>query len=97
MRNQKLKQLEDIRIQLFKELDNLSKEKLNASLDGDWSINQILYHTWVAESSSIKYIQTKYSQNKPCDEVLGAAQFTERTMHQCQKMSKVVISCHKLS
>ena len=28
--------------------------------------------------------------NKPCDEVLGAAQFTERTMHQCQ-------SCHKLS
>ncbi len=59
MRNQKLKQLEDIRIQLFKELDNLSKEKLNASLDGDWSINQILYHTWIAESSSIKYIQTK--------------------------------------
>ena len=30
--------------------------------------------------------------NKPCDEVLGAAQFTERTMHKCQKLSKVVIS-----
>ena len=30
--------------------------------------------------------------NKPCDEVLGAAQFTERTMHKCQKLSKVVKS-----
>ena len=36
-------------------------------------------------------------KNKPYNEVLGAAQFTERTMQQCQKLSKVVISCHKLS
>ena len=26
-------------------------------------------------------------KNKPYDEVLVAAQFTERTMHQCQKLS----------
>ena len=43
-------------------------------------------------------------RNKPYDEVLGAAQFTEYTMHQlskdvksCQKLSKVVKSCQKLS
>ena len=35
------------------------------------------------------------TKNKPYDEVLGAAQFTERTMH--APMSKVVKSCHKLS
>ena len=28
-----------------------------------------------------------FNKNKPCDEVLGAAQFTERAMHQCQKLS----------
>ena len=33
-------------------------------------------------------------KNKPYDKVLGAAQFTEHTMHQ---LSKVVISCQKLS
>ena len=33
----------------------------------------------------------KFIGNKPCDKVLGAAQFTDRTM------SKVVKSCHRLS
>ena len=40
-------------------------------------------------------------KNKPYDEVLGAAQFTELTMSKaviiCHKLSLVVISCHKLS
>ena len=36
-------------------------------------------------------------KNKPYDEVLGAAQFTERTSISCQKLSKVVKSCQKLS
>ena len=27
------------------------------------------------------------NKNKPCDEVLGATQFTEHTMHQCQKLA----------
>ena len=43
----------------------------------------------------------KNKKNKPYDEVLGAAQFTERTMSKvvksCQKLSKVVKSCQKLS
>ena len=30
------------------------------------------------------------NKNKPYDEVLGAAQYTERTMHQCPKLSSVV-------
>ena len=29
---------------------------------------------------------TALAGGKPYDEVLGAAQFTERTMHQCQKL-----------
>jgi len=36
-------------------------------------------------------------KNKPYDEVLGAAQFTERTSISCQELSKVVKSCQKLS
>lgn len=59
MRNQRLNHLEDVRIKLFEELESLSAEKLDASVNGNWSINQILYHLWVAETSSIKYIQTK--------------------------------------
>ena len=38
-----------------------------------------------------------YQNNKPYDEVLGAAQFTEQTSISCQKLSKVVKSCQKLS
>ena len=44
-----------------------------------------------------QFLKHIYDINKPCDEVLGAAQFTEQTMHNCQKLSKVVKSCHKLS
>ena len=35
--------------------------------------------------------------NKPYDEVLGAAQITERTSISCQKLSKVVKCCQMLS
>jgi len=59
MRNQRLNRLEEERIKLFENLESLSTEKLDASVNGNWSINQILYHLWVAETSSIKYIQTK--------------------------------------
>ena len=38
-----------------------------------------------------------FYKNKPCDEVLGAAQVTERTVHKCQKLSKDVKSCQQLS
>ena len=59
MRNKRLKHLEDIRIKLFEELQALSSEKLNSCIDGRWSINQILYHLWLAEASSEQYIRTK--------------------------------------
>ena len=39
----------------------------------------------------------KTEKNKPYNEVLGAAQFAERTSISCKKLSKVVISCQKLS
>ena len=59
MRNQRLNRLEEERIKLFENLESLSTEKLDASVNGNWSINQILYHLWVVETSSIKYIQKK--------------------------------------
>ncbi len=59
MRNQRLNRLEEERIKLFEDLEGLSAEKLDASVNGNWSINQILYHLWVVETSSIKYIQKK--------------------------------------
>ena len=59
MRDQRLHRLEQKRIKLFEELETLSSEKLDASINGNWSINQILYHLWVVETSSIKYIQKK--------------------------------------
>ena len=59
MRNQRLNRLEEERIRLFEDLEGLSTEKLDASVNGNWSINQILYHLWVVETSSIKYIQKK--------------------------------------
>ena len=39
----------------------------------------------------------KVKKNKPYDEVLGAAQITERRSISCQKLSKIVKSCQKLS
>ena len=59
MRNQRLKRLEDLRLKLFEELKVLSNEKLSSCIDGKWSINQILYHLWLAEASSEQYIRTK--------------------------------------
>ena len=34
-------------------------EILNKKNNGNWSINEHLYHTWLAETSSEKYIRTK--------------------------------------
>ena len=50
-----------------------------------------------ALESLLVCLKEKLKVNKPCDEVLGAAQFTEHTMRQCQKLSKVVKSCQELS
>jgi len=43
---------------LFKKLENLPYNALSFS-DDKWSILQVLYHVWLAEISSEKYIRTK--------------------------------------
>ena len=54
----KLKQLDDETLGFFKTLESLPKNKLSFS-DNKWSVLQILYHVWLAEISSEKYIRTK--------------------------------------
>ena len=54
----KLKQLDDETLRFFKTLESLPKNKLSFS-DNKWSVLQILYHVWLAEISSEKYIRTK--------------------------------------
>tara|TARA_B100000768_G_C11283197_1_gene380000 strand:+ start:2557 stop:3066 length:510 start_codon:yes stop_codon:yes gene_type:complete len=54
-----LESLEKERLFFFKELEGIPYEKLNKKTNGNWSINEHLYHTWLAETSSEKYIRTK--------------------------------------
>ena len=56
---QKIDDLEKERSKLFDDLKSLSEEKLNLQIKGEWSINQHLYHTWLAETTTEKYIKTK--------------------------------------
>ena len=56
---QKIDNLEKERSKLFDDLKSLSGEKLNLQIKGEWSINQHLYHTWLAETTTEKYIKTK--------------------------------------
>jgi len=58
MNNSSLQSLEKDRMALFKGLSSLSQAQLSSSKVG-WSINEILYHVWLAEISSEKYIRTK--------------------------------------
>jgi len=54
-----LESLEKERVFFFKELEGVPYEILNKKNNGNWSINEHLYHTWLAETSSEKYIRTK--------------------------------------
>ena len=54
-----LENLEKHRITTFSELENLSIEQLNKKINNNWSINEHLYHLWLAETSTEKYIITK--------------------------------------
>ena len=54
-----LESLEKERVFFFKELEGVPYEILNKKSNGNWSINEHLYHTWLAETSSEKYIRTK--------------------------------------
>ena len=58
MNNSSLKGFEKERVALFESLSGLTQAQLSYSKKG-WSINEILYHVWLAEVSSEKYIRTK--------------------------------------
>ena len=55
---EKLKKLDIQTALLFEKLESETVNKLNYSKN-KWSILQILYHVWLAEISSEKYIRTK--------------------------------------
>ena len=55
---EKLKTLDHKTGEIFKKLKSIPKNKLTIS-NNDWSISEILYHIWLAETSSEKYIRTK--------------------------------------
>ena len=54
----RLKNLDSKTFKIFKILKKLPDNKLSFS-DDKWSILEILYHVWLAEISSEKYIRTK--------------------------------------
>ena len=54
----RLENLDSKTSKLFKKLESFSYDKLSFS-DDKWSVSQILYHVWLAEVSSEKYIRTK--------------------------------------
>ena len=54
----RLKKLDSKTSALFKKLGDSSYKDLSRS-DEKWSVLQILYHVWLAEISSEKYIRTK--------------------------------------
>lgn len=56
---QKIDDLEIERSKLFDDLKNQNEEILNLQLGAKWSINQHLYHSWLAETTTEKYIKTK--------------------------------------
>ena len=58
MNNSRLKGFEKERVALFESLSDLTPAQLIYSKKG-WSINEILYHVWLGEVSSEKYIRTK--------------------------------------
>lgn len=60
---EKLKTLDLKTGEIFKKLKSLPKNKLTVS-NNDWSILEVLYHVWLAETSSEKYIRTKIQYPK---------------------------------
>ena len=56
--NERLTDLDSKTFKIFKKLKSLPDNKLSFS-DDKWSVLEILYHVWLAEVSSEKYIRTK--------------------------------------
>lgn len=61
MINNAFKDLEKLRNDFFIELGKLSEKKLNKKYKNNWSINEHLYHVWLAETLTEKYIRKKSS------------------------------------
>lgn len=60
MKNPDLKNLEKLRINFFEELNAVPKELLEKKDNTkNWSINEHLFHAWLAETSTEQYIRTK--------------------------------------
>ena len=59
MKNLTIDDLEKYRIHVFEELEKLPSKLLNNKINKNWSINEHLYHLWLAETSTEKYIRTK--------------------------------------
>ena len=59
MKNLTIDDLEKYRIHVFEELEKLPSKLLNKKINKNWSINEHLYHLWLAETSTEKYIITK--------------------------------------
>ncbi|MFL2638745.1 MAG: hypothetical protein ACJ0OB_00785 [Flavobacteriaceae bacterium] len=60
MIEERIKNLEKERLQLFEELNSIPKNTLNYNNNPKkWSINQHLYHTWLSETITEKYIRKK--------------------------------------
>ena len=59
MKNLTIDDLEKNRIHVFEELEKLPSKLLNKKINKNWSINEHLYHLWLAETSTEKYIRTK--------------------------------------
>ena len=59
MKNLTIEDLEKYRTHVFEELEKLPSKLLNKKINKNWSINEHLYHLWLAETSTEKYIRTK--------------------------------------
>ena len=51
--------LEKDRDSLFAEVEKLTAEQFQKSVDGKWSVQQIITHVWTAEKLSLQYMQKK--------------------------------------
>ncbi len=60
----KWRKLEDSRTELLKKLKMATTEKLERSVDGQWSVAQIFYHLNQAEKLSILYVGKKMQDVK---------------------------------
>jgi len=59
----KFDQLEKTKREVLNMVKDKNNQDLNTSDEGSWSINQVLYHHYLAEKLTIEYINKKLSEN----------------------------------